>query len=77
MARNVPQDLGDAHYRNVFRPDDAHLAGGFHRGTAQAGEARRWHDCFHGCDQLRAVVIAGGFACRYKDEWVWLHARLV
>jgi hypothetical protein len=66
-VRHVPDDLGDAHVGDVFGPDDAVEAGGFHLLSAQAeaGELRVASPKFD--EELGAVVVAAGFAGREED----------
>jgi hypothetical protein len=46
----VADDLGDAHDRDVFGPDDAAQACSFHALTAQAEEARLGSELANGVD---------------------------
>jgi hypothetical protein len=63
----VADDLGDAHVGNVFGANDAVEAGGFHlfAAEAEAGESGMAFAEFG--DELRAIVVAAGFAGREKD----------
>ena len=59
--------LGDAHVGNVFGADDAVEAGGFHLFAAEAEEGGCGLATAKFGDELRAVVVAAGFAGREKD----------
>ena len=65
-ARDVAEDLGDAHDGDVFGADDAVEAGG---AISPPPRPKSWvgmagAECG---DELRAVVVAGGFAGREED----------
>jgi uncharacterized protein YdeI (YjbR/CyaY-like superfamily) len=63
----VPDDLGDAHVGDVFGADDALEAGGLHLQAAEAEEGRLRGAGAELGDELRAVVVAAGFAGGEKD----------
>ncbi len=58
--------LGDTHVRYVFGADDSCLPGRLHHGPAQAVEGRGWQKASERVNELRAVAIARGLACREK-----------
>jgi hypothetical protein len=55
---------------DVFGADDALLAGGFHRGAAEAGEGGSGIAAVEFGDDLGAVMVAGGFAGGEEDARV-------
>jgi hypothetical protein len=66
----VADDFGDAHVSYVFSADDAVEAGGLHLGATEAerGEVRMAGVEFG--EELRAVVVAAGFAGGEEDARV-------
>jgi len=64
---HVPDDLGDAHVGDVFGADDAVEAGGFHLQAAEAEGGEVGHAGTEFGEDLRAVVVAAGFAGREED----------
>lgn len=66
-ARDVAQDLRNAHNSDVFGADDALLAGSLHLLAAEPGEGRSWEVAAQGGDEVGAVGVSGGFAGRQKD----------
>jgi hypothetical protein len=66
----VAEDLGDAHHRDVFGPDHLLLMLTGHLGAAQPGEGRIGNAGAKGADELCAIGVAGGFACREEDARV-------
>src|ERR1019366_4968970 len=71
-ARQVANDLGDAHDGHVFRAHDALEARLLHARAAHAEEGRGLADgaelLLERLDEKRAVVFATGLACRDKDS---------
>ena len=82
---SVADDLGDAHVGYVFGANDAVEACGFHLAAAEAEEGYVGMAGAEFGDELRAVVVAAGFAGGEEDArigWVcdapsvnWLDGR--
>ena len=51
------------HVGDIFSADEAVLAGLLHLKAAEAGEGDSGQGYAQRVDELRAVVIAGGFTC--------------
>ena len=71
-AGDVAEDFGDAHDGDVFGADGLLLAFGAHFGAAEAGEGGGGEAASEFGDELRAVVVAGGFAGGEEDARVGL-----
>jgi hypothetical protein len=63
----MPDDLGDAHVRDILGAHDADLAGEFHLAAAEPGERHIRQFAPKLRDDLRAVVVAGGLASGEKQ----------
>jgi len=66
-VEGVAEDFGEAHVGDVLGADDALLAGGFHAGPTQAGEAGARQAGVEFGDDLGAVEIARGLAGGHED----------
>ena len=69
-VRRVADDLGDAHVGDVFGTDDTLLACLLHLLAAETEEGGGRNGGFEGGDELRAVMVSAGFACREEDARV-------
>ena len=66
----MADDFGDAHVGDVFRTDDAGLAGLLHVLAAESGEGGLGKMRAEGGDEGRAVGVSGGFAGGEEDARV-------